>query len=200
MASASPARAATSNNCGTDIYVAGPAYEDLLCAAVGQQPLSDTAILTPEQASNMVQWLLANGADSNKSQLSMLSLCCKMELILHNRSTCTALILDKMHTLPAEQQAELAAALLWHVPGSWNTFEHFLRKGTFTRESMEQNCAFLSSLICCPDAPAKIEKLIALGFDPNYIAPRRSRNEFESAAAYQDNLDEYGQQLPPWRF
>lgn len=182
--------------CGTDLHVAGPAYEDLLCAAVGQQPLCETAILTPEQAADMVQWLLANGADPNKSQLSMLSLCCQMEMILHNRSTCTTLILDKMHTLPAEQQAELAAAMLWHVPGSWDTFEHFFRKGIFTREGMEQNCSFFNSLICCPDAPAKIEQLIALGFDPNYIAPRRSRKEFESAAAYQDYLDEYGQQLP----
>lgn len=177
--------------CGTDLHVAGPAYEDLLCAAVGQQPLCETAILTPEQAADMVQWLLANGADPNKSQLSMLSLCCQMEMILHNRSTCTTLILDKMHTLPAEQQAELAAALLWHVPGSWDTFEHFFRKGIFTRKGMEQNRSFFSTFTYCPDAPEKLEKLIAMGFDPNYTPPRRDRKEFKNDTEYEEYLDEY---------
>lgn len=177
--------------CGTDLHVVGPAYEDLLCAAVGQQALCETAILTPEQAADMVQWLLANGADPNKSQLSMLSLCCRMEMILHNRSTCTVLILDKLHTLPAEHQAELAGAMLWHEPGSWDTFEHFFRKGTFTREGMEQNRSFFSTFTYCPDAPAKIEKLIALGFDPNYTPPRRDRKEFKNDTEYEEYLDEY---------
>lgn len=177
--------------CGTDLHVAGPAYEDLLCAAVGQQPLCETAILTPEQAADMVQWLLANGADPNKSQLSMLSLCCQMEMILHNRSTCTTLILDKMHTLPAEHQAELAGAMLWHVPGSWDTFEHFFRKGIFTREGMEQNRSFFSTFTYCPDAPEKLEKLIAMGFDPNYTPPRRDRKEFKNDTEYEEYLDEY---------
>ena len=176
-----------------------PASEDLLCAIVGQSPMCESAGMTPEQYLELLQWMLENGADPNKSHPAMLSLCCQMEMAIHHSCTCTAIILDKLNSIPAECQEELARTMLEAVPESWSTFEHLFRKGLLTQEGIEYNESifFALGMDAHADTPEKMEKLIALGFDPNYIPSQRKREEFASEEEYVDYMAEYCGDTPP---
>ena len=176
-----------------------PASEDLLCAIVGQSPMCESAGMTPEQYLELLQWMLENGADPNKSHPAMLSLCCQMEMAIHHSCTCTAIILDKLNSIPAECQEDLARTMLEAVPESWSTFEHLFRKGLLTQEGIEYNESifFALGMDAHADTPEKMEKLIALGFDPNYIPRQRKREEFASEEEYVDYMAEYCGDTPP---
>ncbi len=183
---------------GTDTVHEGAVYENLLCTAVAQSYMCETARPTPEQAEDMVRWLLENGDDPNEGDIEMLCLCCCMEMVFANRCTCTALVLDRLNSLSTAQQEQLATAILSHIEGSWDTFEHFYNKGLFTHQALEHHVSIFSaiSLHITPDAPLKTEKLLALGFNPNYV-PNLTRQDFADDEEYEEYLDEYGTARPP---
>lgn len=145
------------------------AYQDLVVVTVARSPLCETATLTAEQAEELLEWLLSNGADPRQSHLPMLMLCCRLEMQIHGSCTCSAMVLERLESLPAEWQALLAGDLLGSVPGSWPVFEKLYNKGIFTRQGTESEVGFLHQVITgtTADTPQKTEKLLALGFNPN---------------------------------
>lgn len=175
--------------------------EDLLSAIIGQAPLCTSVHMVPEEYAELLQWMLENGADPNKSHPEMLSICCKMEM-MNGSCTCSALVLDKLDSLTANRQEDLASTMLGWIPDSWAAFEHLFKKGIFTQKGIECNESIFCSLSThAPnDAPEKTEKLIALGFNPNYIPPLRDRKEFDSDKEYKDYVEEYCGDIPPLVF
>ena len=175
--------------------------EDLLSAIIGQAPLCTSVHMVPEEYAELLQWMLENGADPNKSHPEMLSICCKMEM-MNGSCTCSALVLDKLDSLTANRQEDLASTMLGWIPDSWAAFEHLFKKGIFTQKGIECNESIFCSLSThAPnDAPEKTEKLIALGFNPNYIPPLRDRKEFDSDKEYKDYVEEYCGDTPPLVF
>lgn len=145
------------------------AYQDLVVATVARSPLCETATLTAEQAEELLEWLLSNGADPRQSHLPMLMLCCRLEMQIHGSCTCSAMVLERLESLPAEWQALLAGDLLGNVPESWPVFEKLYNKGIFTRQGTESGVGFLHQVVTgtAADTPPKTEKLLALGFNPN---------------------------------
>ncbi len=165
--------------------------ESLLGAVAAQSHLGAELRMTPEQAEELVRWLLDNGADPNKCQLKTLGLCCQLEMRIHHRATCTELILSHMNTLPEHMQCTLAASLLGCVPNSWATFEKLYNQGIFTRQGMEEVesvlCGFMQNYT--DDHPQKLENLLKLGLNPNYAPEAREEDDFESEKAFDEYTD-----------
>ena len=172
--------------------------EDLISSIIAQSPVSETVRMIPEEYAELLQWLLENGADPNKSHPHMLNICCQKEMFTYNRCTCTTLVLDKINSLTAEQQADLATTMLRNIPDSGAAFEHFFKKGLFTQKGVECNESVF--FVLGMDAPEKMEKLIDMGFDPNYIPPLRDRKEFDRDSDYEDYLSDYCGDTPPLVF
>lgn len=174
--------------------------ESLLGAVAAQSHLGEELRMTPEQAEELVHWLLDNGADPNKCQLKSLGLCCQLEMRIHHRATCTELILSRMNTLHEHMQCTLAATLLGCVPNSWDTFEKLYNQGIFTRQGMEEVesvlCGFMQNYT--DDHPQKLENLLKLGLNPNYAPEAREEDDFESEEAFDEYTDLFTS-YPPQR-
>lgn len=168
--------------------------EDLLTAVVAQDPLCVSAEISPQTSKELLDWLLANGADPNKSHAPTLLLCCSKEMFWNRSVLCSEPILLLLESLPPVQQRMLINHLLQAVPDNGALLEKLHNKGLLQLQDMHLYGNILSDLKdaeLTPDIPQKMQLLLNLGVDPNAMPEILEQDDFESEDAFDAYTDQF---------
>ncbi len=177
--------------------------EDLLSTIVMHSPLCQSADMSPQVRKELVDWLLANGADPNKSHAPTLLSYCSWGVGLHRSTLCAEPILLKLESIEPAAQKELAVHLLRYVPDNGALFEKLHNKGLLQLQNMHLYGNILSDLgnmlsdtETTPDISQKMHLLLTLGINPNAMPEVLSQNDFESEEAFEEYTDQF-EEYPP---
>ena len=177
--------------------------EDLLSTIVMHSPLCQSADMSPQVRKELVDWLLANGADPNKSHAPTLLLYCSVGAGIHQSTLCAEPILLKLESIEPAEQWKLAMHLLRYVPDNGALFEKLHNKGLLQVQNMHlygnilsDICKMLFDTETTPDIPQKMHLLLALGLNPNSMPELLDKADFESEEAFEKYMEPF-EDYPP---
>ena len=177
--------------------------EDLLSPLVMHSPLCQSADMSPQVRKELVDWLLANGADPNKSHAPTLLSYCSWGVGLHRSTLCAEPILLKLESIEPAAQKELAVHLLRYVPDNGALFEKLHNKGLLQVQNMHlygnilsDLCEMLFDTETTPDIPQKMHLLLTLGINPNAMPEILEQDDFESEEAFEKYTEPF-EDYPP---